>query len=336
VARRGAGTVRDDPADRSDGARRDGGRGGPEGRRSAPVAGRARDERPRGGRLDGAAPSRAAQAWREASPVDKPEPTPERGEEQWILEEVRHEAAGAVRRGSKGPPAPKSRGKGTPRPAAPRDAAVSPVPETPHDLAGELTREVGTARGARLEGRLRSAAKAFERERYGEARQILRALADEAPRAASVRELLGLTWYRLGRWRDAARELEVYRQLTGETDQNPVLADCYRAQKKWARVDELWDELREASPGADVVAEGRIVTAGALADRGRLADGIRLLEKGRWRVKRPKEHHLRMAYALADLHERAGDVPTAREVFGWVAATDRDFADVRERLANLG
>ena len=150
-----------------------------------------------------------------------------------------------------------------------------------------------------------------------------------------MRELLGLTWYRLGRWRDAVRELEVYRQLTGATDQNPVLADAYRAQKKWSHVDELWDELRASSPGAELVAEGRIVTAGSLADRGQLADGIRLLDKGRWRVKRPREHHLRMAYALADLHERAGDVPTAREVFGWVASTDRDFADVGDRIRSL-
>jgi tetratricopeptide (TPR) repeat protein len=329
VARRGAGTVRDDATGRSDGGagsgRRDGSRGGP------PGAGAPRGERPRGGRLGDAAPSRAAQAWRDAGSSDRPEPTPERAEEQWILEEVRHEAAGAVRRGSKAAAGPR-RGKATPR----RDPAAPAPSDEPHDLAGELTREVGPARASRLEARLRSAAKAFERERYGEARQILRALADEAPGAASVRELLGLTWYRLGRWRDAARELEVYRQLTGAADQNPVLADCYRAQKKWARVDELWDELREASPGAALVAEGRIVTAGALADQGRLADGIRLLEKGRWRVKRPKEHHLRMAYALADLHERAGDVPTAREVFGWVAANDPEVADVTERLANLG
>ena len=64
-------------------------------------------------------------------------------------------------------------------PAAPADPP--PADEAPHDLQAELTREVGATRGARLERRLRDAAKAYERERYGEARQILRALADEAP-----------------------------------------------------------------------------------------------------------------------------------------------------------
>ena len=48
--------------------------------------------------------------------------------------------------------------------------------------------------------------------------------------------------------------------------------------------------------------------------------------------KRPQEHHLRRAYALADLYERAGDVARARELFSRLAAADPDFADVRTRL----
>ena len=32
-------------------------------------------------------------------------------------------------------------------------------------------------------------------------------------------------------------------------------------------------------------------------------------------TKRPQEHHLRVTYALADLYERAGDVPKARQLF---------------------
>ena len=37
----------------------------------------------------------------------------------------------------------------------------------------------------------------------------------------------------------------------------------------WSAVEELWDELRQASPSAELVMEGRIVMAGSLADRGR-------------------------------------------------------------------
>jgi hypothetical protein len=104
---------------------------------------------------------------------------------------------------------------------------------------------------------------------------------------------------------------------------------------RFGQVETLWDELRSASPGADLVAEGRIVAAGALADQGRLADAIRLLESGRKKVAKPHERHLRMAYALADLYERAGDVPGARSQFGWLRSQDPDFADVEDRLANL-
>ena len=94
-----------------------------------------------------------------------------------------------------------------------------------------------------------------------------------------MRELLGLTYYRLGRWKDAVRELEAFRALTGSTEQHPVLADCYRALHRWSQVDELWHELREASPAPDLVSEGRIVAAGALAEQGDLPAAVRLLER---------------------------------------------------------
>jgi hypothetical protein len=42
-----------------------------------------------------------------------------------------------------------------------------------------------------------------------------------------------------------------------------------------------------------------------------------------------------VTYALADLYERAGDAPRARELFGRVAATDPDFVDVHARLRAL-
>jgi tetratricopeptide (TPR) repeat protein len=119
------------------------------------------------------------------------------------------------------------------------------------------------------------------------------------------------------------------------TEQHPVLADCYRALGRHAQVEELWEELRAASPSADLVAEGRIVMAGSLADQRRLSDAIALLERAKLPTKRPQEHHLRVAYALADLYERAGDAPKARQLFMVVATTDADFADVRSRLKAL-
>ena len=67
--------------------------------------------------------------------------------------------------------------------------------------------------------------------------------------------------------------------VTGSVDQHPVLMDCARSQRKYARVESLWDELSAASPSAALVIEGRIVLAGSLADLGRLRDAIALLER---------------------------------------------------------
>jgi hypothetical protein len=267
-------------------------------------AGRIRDE----GKASG-----ASQAFREASPREAWEP------EVWIDEgAVRGEAAGAV-----------GRGRSTRRPSRSieDEGALEPDPS--------LKRAVGAAKVERLEERLRDASRAFRKDRFDEARRLLRPLADAAPTAESVRELLGLTYYRLGKWRMAVVELEAFRDLSGSTEQHPVLADCYRALGRHAKVVELWEELRNASPSAALVAEGRIVYAGSLADQGRLADAIAALEASKPPTRKPQEHHLRVTYALADLQERAGDVPRARQLFGIVAAADPELGDVEARLRAL-
>lgn len=202
-------------------------------------------------------------------------------------------------------------------------------------MRAELSRAVGPARVDKYEQRLRNATRAFRAERYDEAARMLRRLAADAPGAVSVRELYGLTLYRQGKWKAAAKELEAFRLLTGSTDQHPVLADCYRALGSWAKVDELWSELREVSPSPELVTEGRIVAAGALADRGELPAAVRLLSQGwRWPA-RPREDQLRRAYALADLYERVGDLPKARELFGRIVTAEPDFGDVRARVRSL-
>jgi tetratricopeptide (TPR) repeat protein len=267
-------------------------------------AGRLRDE---------GSSSGAAQVFREASGREAWEP------EVWIDEgAVRGEATGAVGRG---------RSARRSAPIVDEDAPLTPDPS--------LRRAVGAGKVERLEERLRDASWAFRRERFEEARRILRPLAEAAPTAESVRELLGLSYYRLGRWKLAVTELEAFRDLSGSTEQHPVLADCYRALGRHAKVVELWEDLRKASPSAALVAEGRIVYAGSLADQGQLQDAIAVLEASKPPSRRPQDHHLRVTYALADLYERAGDVPRARQLFAIVAAADPDLGDVEARLRAL-
>lgn len=259
---------------------------------------------------------------------------------------VRGTASDAVDRGRRGDAGRGARRTG-PRPVSAPDRGLEPKPKrgrAPRSAGSgtggaqardELVRALGSARGEKANERLRDAAHAFERERYEEARGLLRPLAEAAPQAAAVRELLGLTYYRLGKWSDALRELGSFRELTRTTEQHPVLADCNRALKRHREVEELWDELREASPAPDLVAEGRIVMAGSLADRGRLAEAIELLERSQRSVKRAQVHHLRQAYVLADLYEQAGDLARARELFRWVLTHDAGFADAAERASSL-
>ncbi len=213
-----------------------------------------------------------------------------------------------------------------------------PTPNIPHQLpdAGKLLRKLlGEKRGARAASLLGHAAREFEDEKFVEAQKILNSLDEKSLRVAEVVELSGLINYRLGQWSKASEFLESFRRITGSTEQHPVLADCYRAQSNWTEVEILWDELRQASPNAALVTEGRLVMAGALDDQGRTSDAVRILEKG-WKVPRhPKEHHLRRAYALGDLYERSGALPRARELFTWIRKHSPKFADVDERVRDL-
>jgi len=223
------------------------------------------------------------------------------------------------------------------------DAPPAPAPKRKRDrsipvdtdrLQAELTRALGAPKAKRATDRVAEAARAFANQQLDDARRALAPIAADAPGSASVRELLGLTLYQLGRWKAATKELEAFREITGSDEQNPVLADCYRALGRHSDAEVLWEALRESSPSAEIVAEGRIVAAGSLADRGRLSDAIRLLEAAP-RGKKAREHHLRTAYALADLRERAGDVSRSRELFAWIVGVDPDFADAAQRLDSL-
>ena len=203
------------------------------------------------------------------------------------------------------------------------------------DAGKLLSKILGEKRGARASSLLGYAAAEFENEKFVEAQKILKSLDEKSLQVPEVVELSGLINYRLGKWSKASELLESFRLITGSTEQHPVLADCYRAQSNWTEVEILWDELRQASPNAALVTEGRLVMAGSLDDQGRTSDAVRLLEKG-WKIPRqPKEHHLRRAYALGDLYERSGALPRARELFTWIRKHSPKFADVNERVRDL-
>lgn len=241
--------------------------------------------------------------------------------------DLRSQAQQAIDRG--GLPAPAENTKAS-KPTVER-RPLPGRPPNPMDVPKEMARIVGKPKGERSWKLFKRAAREFENEQYGDARKTMKPLTQTFPGIADLHELYGLSLYRLGKWQDAVAVLEEFRQLSGTTEQNPVLMDCHRALGNWADVEELWGELGEHSPSPELMAEGRIVMAGAEADRGRIDAGIRLLEKG-WKAPRePQAHHLRRAYALADLLERDGKLPRSRKLFGWIDAKAPGYLDAGER-----
>ncbi len=203
------------------------------------------------------------------------------------------------------------------------------------DLADVSFGDVGSDTANKARKRLMDAAGAYERERFGDARRMLDSVNRLAPDVPEVLELMGLCDYRMRQWAKAVKELNRFNEITGSVDQHPVIADCYRAMKQWADVERVWMELGAESPDPVILEEGRIVYAGAKADQGRIQDGIRLLEKAPAASKKPKIHHLRRWYALADLYERSAQLGKARRLFGEIAAFDANFGDAAARAASL-
>jgi tetratricopeptide (TPR) repeat protein len=212
---------------------------------------------------------------------------------------------------------------------------MKPRGPSPAQVRDEVVRAAGP-RGPKLYDRIVRAAEALDADREKEALKLLRPVLTAIPQVPTVHELMGVALYRSGRYAQAAEELEQYVAGARAVDQHPVLMDCYRAEREWKRVDRLWRELSAVSAAPEVVAEGRIVLAGSLADRGRVREAIAMLARRGGDVKDPKEHHLRVWYALADLEERVGNLPRARTLFERVSRRDPDFADVMERLLALG
>lgn len=221
---------------------------------------------------------------------------------------------------------------------APRPSAK---PRTPRTVDPEASSSIASnardpRRAAVLTERLGQAQEALDRERFDDARRIATSLLRELGGVAAVHEVLGLAAYRSGRWKQAATELEAAQALHPDAELLPVLADVYRALRRFADVERVWSEVRELSPKQEVLTEARIVAASALADQGDLQGALRTMRTSSTAPKRVRDHHLRQWYVLGDLNDRAGDTIEATRWFRLIASHDRDFVDVDERLRALG
>lgn len=156
-----------------------------------------------------------------------------------------------------------------------------------------------------------------------------------ALRSVPIREFLGIAYYAAGRWTEAQRELSTFRRISGSTEQNPVLADCYRALGKPDKAVALVDEMDARKLDPAVLYEGQIVAAGALRDMGKIDEAIARLQAIDLDPPVADAHHVRAWYVLADLLESRGRFTQALELFDAVAAVDEDATDAGERAARL-
>ncbi len=207
------------------------------------------------------------------------------------------------------------------------------------ELSNEIKRELAaTARPGKSDILIKvfsEAAGAFMQGDYDETIRLGEQAKHMALRSVAARELLGLAYYRVGKWNEAAKELAAFRRISGSTEQNPVLADTYRALKRPDKALEYCREIDRKAVDEAVYYEGAIVGAGALADMGKLDEAIALLERLDLNPQNADEHHLRAWYALADLLERKGRFTQARDWFEAVGAADADLTDAPERARKL-
>ncbi len=191
-------------------------------------------------------------------------------------------------------------------------------------------------------GQTDRAVKAFEqavallkRERMAPAVAAAREAKDLAPRSGAVREVLGLALYGDERFKEALRELQAYRRITGRVDQNHLIADCHRALGSPERAVEAARDALHARIPDEARAEAAIVGASALADLGRYTEALAMLRSFAPRQRSSNDSDLRVWYVTGDILERSGRRREAAVEFRRVIRHDPGAFDAAERLMSL-
>ena len=206
----------------------------------------------------------------------------------------------------------------------------------PPDIAEELKR---TARPADRDKALRAlerAADLLSEGAAGEAAKEAEKAKRMAPRSSAVREILGLSYYRQGRFRDALREMQAYRRMSGRADQNHIIADCHRALGHAEKAIPLAEEALSAPISDEAKAEAVVVAASALADRERYAEALGILRRFPTRPDVGRPYDLRVWYVAGRILARAGRRAEAAREFRRVLRHDQSAFDTAEQLAQLG
>lgn len=181
---------------------------------------------------------------------------------------------------------------------------------------------------------LTEAADAFADGRFPKAYGRLIKAKQISSRTPTIRELLGLTSYRMSQWDEALRELRAYRRIAGDTTHMPVEMDCLRALKRGSDVEKVWALYEELGGLSSTDCEMRVVYASHLLDKGD--------PRGAWKVANPgrlkndaREWDLRQWYVAARAAAALGDKDTARQLAASVEKHDIAFPGLTELLIEI-
>lgn len=196
--------------------------------------------------------------------------------------------------------------------------------QLPRWVQEEVTRSTRKERRQAVLQYLEAAAEAFADAKYGKAAQRAEQAKEASSSNATIREILGLSYYRLGRWKEALKELRSFRRIAGETTHMPVEMDCLRALERPGDVEKVWAQLHGLGGRPETMTEARVVYGSYLLDAGRLDEA--------WKVINPKKIHkeasessLRQWYVAARVAAHLGDESSARQLVGAITTADPGF-----------
>lgn len=207
--------------------------------------------------------------------------------------------------------------------------------QLPKWIQEEVTRTTRKERRAAVMQSLESAADAFADARYGKAVENAERAKQASPSNGTIREILALSLYRLGRWEPALKELRTFRRIAGETTHMPVEMDCLRALERPEDIDKVWDELKHLGGRPDTFREARVVYGSHLLDAGRAKDAWRVVNPKRLE-EHPHEAELRQWYVAARVAAHLGDDQSATKILSAITAADPAFPGLDELEAAIG
>ena len=217
-------------------------------------------------------------------------------------------------------------GAAAPEPERKRWAAEGDLPRWIQEEVGRVTAKARIQPTLEL---LQTAAKAFAAGKHGKALHLLEEAKESSPRTATIRELMGLSAYRLGRWDVALRELRTFRRLTGESTHMPVEMDVLRALDRPADVEEVWKAFRRIGGERDTEREARVVYGAHLLDVGKDREAWELTNPKRIGPS-PQESELRVWFVAARAAARLGDRRTARRLYEVIQTANPGFPGLDE------